>query len=189
MPRNALITTLLPSSKKWFQKKLIRAAKPPGSSLLGPGGENWLPVHAIVPPAEAEQLVERTDAYFKEKQALLRRHEISVSFLTVLIIGRILYEPHFFWPDRLSLFHLRNVTDKQRARHGNNPANPEARRAVWEMRQDLIALFAELGATHMQSGKLYPYLEGLSAAEQADIRALKQRLDPRGLMNPGALGL
>jgi D-lactate dehydrogenase (cytochrome) len=169
----------------------VTRAKPfrPVKALLGPDGENWLPVHAIVPPAEAEQLVERTDAYFKEKQALLRRHEISVSFLTVLIIGRILYEPHFFWPDRLSLFHLRNVTDKQRARHGNNPANPEARRAVWEMRQDLIALFAELGATHMQSGKLYPYLEGLSAAEQADIRALKQRLDPRGLMNPGALGL
>jgi len=57
------------------------------------------------------------------------------------------------------------------------------------MRKDLIALFAEFGATHMQSGKLYPYLQVLSAASQADFRALKHRLDPRGLMNPGALGL
>ena len=57
------------------------------------------------------------------------------------------------------------------------------------MRSELIALFAELGATHLQSGKLYPYVQGFHAAERASIRALKQRLDPHALMNPGALGL
>lgn len=57
------------------------------------------------------------------------------------------------------------------------------------MRSELIALFAELGATHLQSGKLYPYVQGFYAAERASIRALKQRLDPHALMNPGALGL
>ena len=169
----------------------VTRAKPfrPIKALLGPEGENWLPVHAIVPHAEAGLLVARTDEFFARKQALLSRHMIRASFLTVLIGEKILYEPQFFWPDRLSLFHLRNVSDKQRARHGENAANPEARQVVMEMRKDLIALFAEFGATHMQSGKLYPYLQVLSAASQADFRALKHRLDPRGLMNPGALGL
>ncbi len=163
----------------------VTRAKPfrPIKALLGPNGENWLPVHAIVPHGEAERLVQRTETFFKEKWAQLRQHKIRVAFLTVLIGGQILYEPQFFWPDRLSQFHLHNVSDQQRARYGKNPANPEARHAVMEIRQDVIALFAELGATHMQSGKLYPYLA------EANIRALKQRLDPRGLMNPGALGM
>jgi len=60
---------------------------------------------------------------------------------------------------------------------------------VMEMRQELIVLFGQIGAGHMQSGKLYPYLQNLSNVEQADIRALKHRLDPRGLMNPGVLEL
>ena len=166
-------------------------AKPfrPIKALLGPDGENWLPVHAIVGRDEAEQLVERTNEFFAGKQELMRHHAIRVSFLTVLIGGQILFEPHFFWFDRLSPFHLRNVSDKQRARYGGSAANSEARQAVANIRAELIERFAELGATHMQSGKLYPFLQGLSAAEQADIRALKERLDPQGLMNPGALGL
>ncbi len=169
----------------------VTRAKPfrPIKALLGPKGENWLPVHAIVPNAEAEKLVQRTNAYFKGQQANLKHHKIRVSFLTMLIGENILYEPQFFWPDRLSLFHLRNVTDKQRARYGENAANPDARQAVMEMRQELIVLFEQIGAGHMQSGKLYPYLQNLSNVEQADIRALKHRLDPRGLMNPGVLEL
>ncbi len=169
----------------------VTRAKPfrPIKGLLGPEGENWLPVHATTPHTEAERLVRRTEEFFAAKQALMSRHKIHVSFLTVLIGGQILYEPQFFWFDRLSPFHLKNVSAKQRARYAATAANPEARHAVAEMRAELITLFAELGATHMQCGKLYPYLQGLSAAEQADIRALKQRLDPRGLMNPGALGL
>ena len=166
-------------------------AKPfrPIKALLGPSGENWLPLHAIVPHGEAEGLAARTAGYFAAKQEVLDRHAIRVSFLTVLIGADILFEPHFFWPDCLSPFHLRNVTDKQRARYGGNPANLEARQAVAKMRAELIALYAEGGAGHMQSGKLYPFLDGLSAEERAEFRALKQRLDPNSLMNPGALGL
>ena len=169
----------------------VTRAKPfrPIKALLGPDGENWLPVHAITPHGEAERLVARTDKYFADNQALMSRHNIRISCLTVLIGDQILYEPQFFWPDKLSPFHLRNVSDKQRARYGKSPARPEARQAVAEMRQQLITLFAKLGASHMQIGKLYPYLSTLSPTEQANIRARKQRHDPRGLMNPGALGL
>jgi len=169
----------------------VTRAKPFRSikSLLGPEGENWLPAHAIVPHQTTEHLVQRTDEYFADRRELLSRHSIRVSLLTVSIGGEILLEPQFFWFDRLSPFHLKNVTKKQRARYGETDADPEARRAVVKMRRDLIALFAELGATFMQSGKLYPYLQGLDAAERADTHALKRLYDPEGLMNPGALGL
>ncbi len=163
----------------------VTRAKPfrPIKALLGPDGENWLPVHAIVPHGDAERLVQRADAFFKEKRKQLDKYNIRISYLTVSIGEDILYEPQFFWPDRLSPFHIKNVTDKQRERYGKNAANQETRQVVTELRQDVIALFAKSGATHMQCGKLYLF------KAEADIRALKQRLDPRGLMNPGALGL
>jgi D-lactate dehydrogenase (cytochrome) len=45
------------------------------------------------------------------------------------------------------------------------------------------------GASHMQVGKDYPYLETRTPEVATLVRSLKRMLDPDGLMNPGALGL
>ena len=52
-----------------------------------------------------------------------------------------------------------------------------------------MALFSELGAASNQIGRSYPYFERLEPATADLLLDLKTRLDPRGLMNPGVLGL
>ena len=43
-------------------------------------------------------------------------------------------------------------------------------------------------ATSNQIGKTYPMLANLNPDSRSVLRALKQELDPEGLINPGALG-
>jgi D-lactate dehydrogenase (cytochrome) len=69
------------------------------------------------------------------------------------------------------------------------PANPEARSYVDQLKRDLVALYAAHGAAHFQIGRAYTYRQQLDARADALLLAIKAQLDPRGLMNPGVLGL
>ena len=69
------------------------------------------------------------------------------------------------------------------------PANPGGRELVKEMKARINDIFAEFGATHMQIGKSYPYMRGREQNAAALLKAIKQQVDPAGLMNPGGLGL
>ena len=60
---------------------------------------------------------------------------------------------------------------------------------MFRMRDELTALFLGRGATHLQVGRAYRFREGLAPDTFALLEAVKQALDPRGLMNPGVLGL
>jgi D-lactate dehydrogenase (cytochrome) len=71
----------------------------------------------------------------------------------------------------------------------NRPANPEARAAVVQLRQGTQALYASLGGVAWQVARDYPYHDLLVPGTRTLLHALKQAVDPRGLMNPGALGL
>ena len=60
---------------------------------------------------------------------------------------------------------------------------------VYNYFQVAVALFAEVGAIHMQAGKSYTYMLGRQAEAANALRQLKKQLDPQGIMNPGALQL
>jgi D-lactate dehydrogenase (cytochrome) len=66
--------------------------------------------------------------------------------------------------------------------------NPQATAAVQSLRTGLVQLFAELGLAHLQIGKAYPYLENRQPPAVNLLQGIKNTLDPRHLMNPGALG-
>ena len=52
-----------------------------------------------------------------------------------------------------------------------------------------MALYRRHGAVHFQLGKIYPYGSALCAEPLALVRAVKGALDPKNLLNPGALEL
>ena len=66
--------------------------------------------------------------------------------------------------------------------------NHEGRALVDEIRSKIVEVFAEFGAASNQIGKTYPMLASLNPDSRSVLRALKQELDPEGLINPGALG-
>ncbi len=159
----------------------------PIKALLGPDGERWLPSHGLVRLSDAQAAAALVDAALAARGGEMDRHRVTSSRLTLLCGDSFLIEVHFFWPDRLTAFHLRHVTERQRQLHGAADDNPAARELVRSLRREVVAALQESGAWHLQIGKYYPYQETLEPAQREVLGSLKRALDPRGLMNPGAL--
>ena len=171
--------------------KILRANPfGPVNSMIGPEGERWVPVHGIFPHSQAIDAMSAVSDLFASREQTLAEHGIGVGYLLATISTHCtVLEPVFFWPDALEEIHRRSIEPAHLRKIRGFPENPAARAAVVEIRQNLIALFAELGAAHLQLGKSYPYLEGLQSPNRSLIEALKKKLDPNRRMNPGALGL
>ena len=169
----------------------VTRSKPfrPIKALLGPNGENWLPVHGIFPLSSAVEVAAVTDEYFSCHAELMDEHNITFSYLTAASATSFLIEPMFYWKDRLHAFHMRHVTDEQKKAYGKTKADPKTREMVMKLRRDLSGLWDAFGASHHQMGRTYPYASQLSSAALAAAVAIKAALDPKGLMNPGVLEL
>ncbi len=163
---------------------MVRAVPFAPLPVLSPSGGRMLPLHGIVPWSRAAEL----DA---EMAALLARHAeacaeaqltIGTSFFGVARSG-LLYEPVLYWPDARLLSHERRTTGEL-PRH---PANPAAQALVARISAEMIELFHAAGATHLQIGRAYPWARGRNAGAMALLAAIKAEMDPRGLINPGAL--
>lgn len=72
---------------------------------------------------------------------------------------------------------------------GDRPPNVAAREAVARLRRETQELYAGLGGVSWQTARDYPFTDLLKPETRALLAALKQAVDPRGLMNPGSLGL
>jgi D-lactate dehydrogenase (cytochrome) len=171
--------------------KVCRATpfKHPGEFLVGHAGERWVPIHACLPLSKAVEVYDATMRYFDSRRALLERFHIATSHLTGSAGTELVFEPAFYYPDAMSEFHLRNLEPRDAERYRSLPAVPGAADAVRGMLGELAQIFMSHGAVHQQIGRFYPYLESLEPETAQTVRGLKALLDPRGLMNPGALGL
>jgi FAD/FMN-containing dehydrogenase len=156
-------------------------------ALLGPSGQNWLPVHGIVPASAAVNAIAGCAGFIDAQTTLFAQHRIEVSLLTTAAPGWVLVEPQFFWFDALNPFLQDAILPEQRAEFGTRAADPAARAVVMQARAALRDLLDAAGAVHIQPGKYYaPPLAGEAAAR---LRQMKALFDPGGRMNPGALGL
>jgi len=162
----------------------------PLNNMIGPDGERWLPVHAVMPHSKAKGVMDAVEALFESHKADLDRLTIETGYLIATIgASATLIEPVFFWPEQLLPFHERQVDDSVLNRIKGFDENPEATAMVKQLRGEVTKLFLDHGCTHFQIGRTYRYAEGLKQNSFDLVKALKQELDPKGLMNPGSLGL
>lgn len=171
--------------------KILRANSfPPVNSMVGPAGERWVPVHGFLPSSKLVEGWHAIQQLFADNAEEMAEHGVQTGALLAVVSPQAsLIEPVFFWPEELNPLHRHAVEPAHLSKLKGFPANPASTALVARLRKDLIALFQRLGAIHVQVARTYP----LKAAHQpegwAALEALKAQLDPRGLMNPGVLGL
>ena len=157
--------------------------------MVGPEGERWVPVHALVPHSKAEEVYRLTEEVFARHRDAIEQYEIGVGYLLATVSTNIfVLEPVFFWPDELKALHRNSLEPAHLKKLPGFPENLPARAAVSAIRQELVEVYEQLGASHLQMGKAYRYQQGMRPESLALVSALKQVLDPRGIMNPGVLG-
>ncbi len=169
----------------------VMRAKPfgPPRGMLGRDGERWVPVHAVFPLSTATQVCAANDAFFAEQAELMRSHGILYSVMTMTVGAEFFLEPAFYWLDEVTELHARTLGEDVVRPWRSRAANPAAREAVAVLRRGTQELYAALGGVSWQVARDYPFREVLKPETYALLAGVKRALDPRGLMNPGSLGL
>ena len=162
----------------------------PLTPILGPNGERWKPTHGVLPFSRVLQHHADFEALLDEYRPRMAECRVKLTrMLMTFSTHCFIYEPTFLWEDERTIYHRRVYPTELLDKKPEYSANPAGRALVNEMKGRIIELCVKNGASHMQVGKDYPYLATRKPAERALVVALKQLLDPKGLMNPGALGL
>jgi len=162
----------------------------PPNDLLGPKGQRWAPSHGIVPHSRAIALVDALKLFFADRQDTFEQHGIEWGFVPFAIsTNAILIEPMLYWPDAREAYHERMIAPAHLGKLPVLPPNPEAAEAMRCLRLDLTKFWMDHGCAHLQIGKTYRYLESRQPAVRTLLEQIKAAVDPKGLMNPGSLGL
>jgi len=161
---------------------------PVSTMVLGPEQDRWIALNAKVAHRDAAALAQAVEAVFTRHKAALDETGVIVSrLLTVMGTHSFSYEPVMNWRDTWLPLH-REIVGAGHNRAEPPPA-PGARAVVMQVRAELIAAFAALGACSNQIGRAYPYASVLRPESRALLEAIKTAVDPHGVMNPGALEL
>lgn len=160
----------------------------PLHNMLGPAGERWVPLHGLLPHSRVAAFHAAFIAYVQSKREEMARKKVTIGAMFSSIgAGTFLYEPALYWQDTLMEYHERMMEPAYLAGLPRYPANLQGAALVEEMRMHIIELMHAHGAGHFQVGKLYPYARERDPGALALLRAIKAQLDPKGLLNPGAL--
>lgn len=171
--------------------KILRANPfPPPNSMAGPDGERWAPVHGIVKHSKALATIDALTGLFEANASEMERLGVGAGYM-FLVVGRtgFLIEPCFYWPDEQWDIHKHFIENAHFAKLPVHPRNNAARALVEQLRMEVIAIFGEMGGIHFQLGRTYPIKQRSDPGAWAILEAVKAKVDPKGLMNPGALGL
>lgn len=170
--------------------KIIRANPfTPLNNMLGPQGERWVPIHGIVAMSDGVDCLAEVDALFETMKPEFEAKEITVGYLlTTLSTNGYLIEPVFIWPEEIFGIHEASVESSVLKRIKRFEPNPDASAVVEKARQSILDIFERYGAAHFQIGRTYRYQENMSDETKALLTGIKSLLDPKNLVNAGALG-
>jgi FAD/FMN-containing dehydrogenase len=149
-----------------------------------------LPTHGIFPHSKLQQVVKEVGAYFEGNAALMAQHEIT-SGTIVFAIGAnaVCVEPLMYWTDEQLGLHNKLTEKADVAALAQIKERPAATHAVAQLRKGLVEIFSRNGASHAQIGKSYPYKQTRQPEAWRLLEQIKAAVDPKGLVNPGSLGL
>ena len=162
----------------------------PLHNILGPAGERWVPLHGIVPHSSVLAFQRELQEYLDTQKDAMSKCGVYVGLIfSALGSGAFLIEPAFYWTDEKTAYHEAMLDQAYKAEMPSYPANPKGAALVQKMREAMIEQFHRYGAGHLQVGKQYPLLRDRNPEAVSLLRAIKQTVDPKNLINPGALGL
>jgi D-lactate dehydrogenase (cytochrome) len=171
--------------------KAMRAAPfTPLNNILGPDGERWVPVHGIVALSDGEPCWQELEAMFEARRSQLDALNITTGYLvTTVSTTGFLIEPVFYWPGARFALHESTLEAPYLKKLPKLAHHEAAAKLVSETREAVLDIFEKYGATHFQIGRTYRYAQTRDPMTLALLKAVKAYVDPKGLMNPGALGL
>lgn len=160
------------------------------TSLLGPGGERWAPVHGVLPLSRAGAAYDAALAVFAAHADEMTQLGITSGVLMCTVGAQaMIVEPCLYWPGEQPALHRRVLPADYLARLPRHAHDAPTAAAVERIRHQLRGALEATGAVHFQIGRFYRYADALEPAAVGLVRALKHALDPQGRMNPGVLGL
>lgn len=167
-----------------------RSAPFPELPVTHPDGRRLLPIHGVMADSRVKAFHKDYAALKERRKSEMAEHQVTIAefFAGIAGIGT-LYEPVFYWPDSQMLYHERRTPSYLDGVAKEYPANEGARALVRDLINEIVNLMRDHGSTHFQIGKVYPYASTREGEADNMLRDLKKRLDPAGILNPGALGL
>ena len=162
----------------------------PFHNVLGPKGERWVPVHTQLPHDRVVAFhTALMDLWGRERASLDAHGIITGGMFMAVGSTAFVYEPAFYWPDAQTVYHKRMVDPDYRAGLPTYPRSEAAEAEVVRIKALVVDLMHDHGGTHFQIGRTYPYARDHDPLHWALLKTLKTQLDPKGILNPGVLGL
>lgn len=171
--------------------KIIRANPfGPLNSILGPEGERWAPIYGLVSHGRSAACFAAFEKVFDDHSEEMDELGVHYGTLIAAVGGAgMVIEPCLYWPDARNPVIEDTIEKAHLKRLPNHKANADAWALTRTLKQAIVDIFYEHDAAHFQIGQTFCYRDSLHPRADALLKAAKAELDPKGLMNPGLLGL
>ena len=157
---------------------------------LATGPMRTLPTNSLCPHSKANQVALEVEQLFAGNAEAMKAHKLTVSTIFFAVGNNAVgIEPLFSWPDEEHRLHNRVDEKSDLKGLAGYASRPDATRFALSLRDELTDLFRRNGCVHVQIGKSYPYRETSQPETFGLLEAIKRAVDPKGLVNPGSLGL